>query len=101
FTPFPRPAFLFQAEEIAARASFAMGDPEKGLKHARRSLRLLPENPLLLVFVSDVEAKLHQDDRASDDARDAIEYLETFTSPATVAPDAWRDLKTKLEATAN
>jgi predicted CXXCH cytochrome family protein len=98
---FPRSAFLFEAEEIAARANFAMGDDEEGLKYARQSLRLLPENPLLLVSVSDVEAKLHQDDRASEDARDAIEYLETFASPATVAPDAWPELKNKLMATAN
>ena len=100
-TRFPQSAFLFLAEEIAARASFAMGDDEEGLRYARESLRLLPENPLLLVSVSDVEAKLHQDDRASDDARHAIENLETFASPATVAPDAWPDLKKKLKATAN
>jgi predicted CXXCH cytochrome family protein len=100
-TQFPRSALLFEAEEIAARASFAMGDDQEGLKYARESLRLLPENPLLLVSVSDVEAKLHQDDRASDDARDAIEYLDAFASPATVSRDAWPDLKNKLKATAN
>jgi predicted CXXCH cytochrome family protein len=97
---FSRSAFLFEAYEIAARASFALQEYDAGLKYAKESLALLPENPLLLVTVSDVEAQKHLNDAAISDARDAVEYLDRFAAPASVAPDAWPDLKRKLEATA-
>jgi tetratricopeptide (TPR) repeat protein len=97
---FPQSAFLFQVYELAARASFAQQDYDAGLKYARRSLALLPENPLLLVTVSDVEAQRHKNDAAISDARDAIEYLDRFAAPATIAPESWPELKNKLKATA-
>ena len=53
---FPQSAFLFQVYEMAARASFGLGDYDAGLNYARQSLTLLPENPLLLVSVGDVVA---------------------------------------------
>jgi len=97
---FPRSAFLFEAYEVAARASFGLEDYEAGLKYARESLTLLPENPLLLVSVADIEAQRHLNDAAISDARDAIEYLDRFSAPATVAPENWPELKSKLKATA-
>ena len=48
---FPQSAFLFQAYEMAARASFGLEDYDAGLNYAKQSLTLLPENPLLLVSV--------------------------------------------------
>ena len=72
---FPQSAFLFQAYEMAARASFGLEDYDAGLNYAKQSLTLLPENPLLLVSVADVEAKKHRNDAAISDARDAVEYL--------------------------
>src|ERR1039458_5285742 len=98
---FPQSAFLFQAYEVAARASFGLEDYDAGLNYARESLTLLPENPLLLVSVADVEAQRHLNDAAISDARDAIEYLDRFSNPATVAPEGWPELKSKLKATAN
>ena len=98
---FPQSAFLFQAYEVAARASFALEDFDTGLNYARDSLALLPENPLLLVNVADVEAQKHRNDAAIADARDAIEYLDRFSAPGTVAPESWPELKNKLKATAN
>jgi hypothetical protein len=99
-TRFPKSAFLFQAYEIAARASFGLGEFDTGLKYARESLTLLPENPLLLVSVADVEAQKHLDDAAISDARDAVEYLDRFAAPGTVAPESWPELKSRLKATA-
>jgi hypothetical protein len=55
---FPQSAFLFQGYEVAARASFELEDYDSGLNYARESLTLLPENPLLLVSVADVEAQM-------------------------------------------
>lgn len=75
---FPQSALLFQAYEVAARASFELDDYDAGLNYARESLTLLPENPLLLVSVADVEAHKHLNDAAISDARDAIEYLDRF-----------------------
>src|SRR6266446_3551923 len=97
---FPQSAFLFQAYEVAARASFGLEDYDAGLNYARESLTLLPENPLLLVSVADVEARKHLNDAAISDARDAIEYLDRFSAPGTAAPEGWPELKSKLKATA-
>src|SRR5260370_4239945 len=97
---FPQSAFLFQAYEIAARASFGLEDYDAGLNYARESLTLLPENPLLLVSMADVEAQKHLNDAAISDARDAIEYLDRFSAPGTAAPESWPELKRKLKATA-
>src|SRR5690242_4544108 len=49
---FPQSAFLAQAYEVAARASFDLHQYGPGLEYARHSLKLLPENPLLLVPVA-------------------------------------------------
>ncbi len=97
---FPKSAFLFQAYEMAARASFGLEEYDAGLTYARQSLTLLPENPLLLVSVADVEAQKHLNDAAISDARDAVEYLDRFAAPRTVAPESWPELKGKLKATA-
>jgi tetratricopeptide (TPR) repeat protein len=97
---FPQSAFLFQAYEVAARASFGLEDYDAGLNYARESLTLLPENPLLLVSMADVEAQRHLNDAAISDSRDAIEYLDRFSAPATLAPESWPELKSKLKATA-
>jgi len=97
---FPQSPFLFQAYEMAARASFGLEDYEAGLNYARQSLTLLPENPLLLVSVADVEAQKHLNNAAISDARDAVEYLDRFAAPRTVAPESWPELKSKLKATA-
>jgi predicted CXXCH cytochrome family protein len=98
---FPQSAFLFQAYDVAARASFDLQDYNSGLHFARESLALLPENPLLLVPVADVEARQHLNDAAISDAHDAIDCLDRFSAPATVAPENWPELKRKLKATAN
>jgi tetratricopeptide (TPR) repeat protein len=97
---FPQSAFLFQAYEMAARASFGLEDYDAGLNYAKQSLTLLPENPLLLVSVADVEAQKHLNPAAISDARDAVEYLDRFAAPGTVAPESWPGLKSKLKATA-
>lgn len=100
-TQFPQSAFLFQVYDMAARASFELEDFDAGLKFARQALVLLPENPLLLVSMADVEAQRHLDDAAISDARDAIDDLDRFAAPATVKPDSWPELKRKLKATAS
>ncbi len=97
---FPRSAFLAPVAERAARASFDLGDLKSGLDDARFSLELLPENPLLLVAVADVEARLEENDTAIASARDALDYLDRFAGPATIPAREWPDFTRKQQATA-
>jgi predicted CXXCH cytochrome family protein len=98
---FRQSAFLFQAYEAAARASFELQQYDSGLDYAYKSLALLPENPLLLVSTADIEARQHRNQSAMAHAEDAIEDLDRFAAPSTVRPESWPDLKQKLKATAN
>ena len=95
---FPQSAFLAQAYEVAARSSFDSGRYRDGLDYARQSLAFLPENPLLLVSVADVESQQKLNDDAISTARQALEYLDRFSRPATVEERDWPDLKRKLKA---
>jgi hypothetical protein len=98
---FPQSSFLAQAYEVAARACFDLQDYPAGLSYAESSLLLLPENSLLLVAVADIEAREGHNDDAMLHARDALDDLERFGPPATVAPRDWPELKRKLAGTAN
>src|SRR5713101_5948815 len=98
---FPQSAFLAQAYEVAAQASFDLQDYQSGLSYAEESLVLLPENPLLLVPVADIEAREHRNEVAIVHARDALDDLDRFGPPASVTPQNWVELKRKLAASAN
>ena len=97
---YPQSAFLAPAAEKAARASFDLGDFKSGLDYAHFSLRLLPENPLLLMAVADVQASLQQNEAAMASARDALDYLDRFDHPAAIPAGQWPALKRKQQATA-
>jgi predicted CXXCH cytochrome family protein len=98
---FPQSGFLAQAYEVAARGCFDLAEYEKGLGYARQSLALLPENPLLLVPVADVEARQHLNSSASSHADEALDNLDAFASPASVREEEWPGVKQQLKATAN
>src|SRR6266568_8790830 len=73
---FPQSGFLAQAYEVAARGCFDLTEYEQGLGYARQSLALLPENPLLLVPVADVEARQHLNSSAISHADEALDNLD-------------------------
>ncbi len=98
---FPQSAFLAQAYEVAARGCFDLGDYEQGLRYAQQSLALLPEDPLLLVPVSDVEARQSLNSAAIAHANEALEYLDRFAGPASVREEDWPKVKRQLQATAS
>jgi predicted CXXCH cytochrome family protein len=98
---FPKSGFLAQAYEVAARGCFDLAEYEKGLGYARQSLALLPENPLLLVPVADVEARQHLNSSAISHAEEALDNLDGFASPASVREEDWPRVKQQLKATAN
>jgi predicted CXXCH cytochrome family protein len=97
---YPRSAFLAPAAEAAARSSFDLGELKSGLDYAHLSLSLLPENPLLLVAVADVQAVLQQNEAAISSADDALDYLDRFDRPAKIPERDWPDAKRKQQGTA-
>jgi predicted CXXCH cytochrome family protein len=97
---FPQSAFLAMAYEIAARASFDLGNRTTGLEYARQSLRLYPENPLLLVAVADIQAREHLNDAAIATAEEALDALERFARPIAIAESDWPGIKAGQQASA-
>jgi predicted CXXCH cytochrome family protein len=95
---FPQSVVLAQAYEIAAKAAIELGDYAQALAWGTKSLRILPENPLLLAPLADVEAKQSRFDQAAAGARDALWYLERFDRPLAVAAEAWPDVQRNLRA---
>ena len=90
-----------KAHELAARAFVTKGDYAGGLYWAQRSLRLMPENPLLLVMVADVAAKRGQPVLADASARDALRYLADADTPDPLSPSDWPRVRNELRSTAN
>ena len=97
---YPQSIVLREAYELAARAYVATGDLAQGLTWGMRALRLMPENPALLVMVADSAAKQGQHDLASTSARDALRYLEHAEPPASVPRERWAPARDELRATA-
>ncbi len=98
---FPQSSFLAQAYEVAARASFDLQKHESGLDYARQSLALLPENPLLLVPVADVEAQRRLNEAAIAHADEALQDLHDFAAPSSVREQEWPAVRRGLKASAN
>ena len=96
----PQSGRLAEVYERAARSSFDLGDLKSGMYYAHESLVLLPENPLLLVAVADVQARQHQNDAAIASARDALDYFDRFDRPAAIPEHNWPDLKHTQQARA-
>src|SRR5438309_701405 len=98
---FPQSAILAQAYEVTARGCVSIGEYDLGLTYAHKSLALLPENPLLLVPVADVQARQSLTSAAIAHAREALEDLDPFAGPASVRDEDWPNVKQQLKSTAN
>ena len=96
---YPQASFLSQAYEIAAKASIDVGDNKSAVEFGRESLRLLPENPLLLVPLADVETQRGDYAEAIHDAKMALNCLDRFLRPAIYSEKDWRVLERQLRAT--
>lgn len=95
---YPQSWVLPQVDEVAAKAAIELGDYDRTLTYGRESLRLLPENPLLLVPLANVEVQRGMTAKAKENARNAIEYLDRFGRPATIPRGKWPEVKRRLEA---
>ena len=86
---------------MAAKAAIALDDLQAGLDHGRRSIRLLPENRTLLVALANVQVHEGLLDEAERSARDALEHLPRFGSPAQYSKREWAKIEGELEASAH
>ncbi len=98
---YPQSAFLAQVYEITAKGYIELEGYERALQYAKESLELLPENPLLLVPVANVEARLGLTAQAKQSARQALEDLERFAPPSSIPAREWPDLERQLKASSD
>lgn len=97
---YPQSWLLAQVYDVAAKASLDLGNTPQSISEARFSLRLLPENPTLLVLVANAEAQANQLDIALTDARDALEYVDVFLPQGPYSEQEWSRLQSQLKASA-
>jgi predicted CXXCH cytochrome family protein len=86
---FPQSAFLAPVYEIAAKACIDLGDSKGAIEHARRSLEILPENPMLLVPLAAVQLEQGLTAEAAESAQAALEWLDRFSSPSAFSEKEW------------
>lgn len=97
---YPQSWLLSQVYDLAAKASLDLGNVTQALEEGKFSLRLMPENPTLLVLMANAEAQAQQIDHAIADARDALECLDQFTGPGAYSEQQWSILRSQLKASA-
>ncbi len=97
---YPQSWMLAQTYDLAARSSIDLGDYRRALDEARFSLRLLPENPMLLVLVANVEVQNNLLAGARASARTALEFLDQFERPGSMTEQQWKQIQPQLKASA-
>ena len=97
----PQSWLLATVYEIASKACIDLGDAEAALRYANESLHILPENPLLLVPLANVEVKQRQYRDAKQSASLALEYLDRFSRPASIGEAEWPDVERRLRASSH
>ncbi len=98
---YPQSWLLAQALEIAAKAAIDLDDLPQALQYGRESLRLLPENPFLLVLLANAQVQLKAFREAEASAADALEYLERFGRPAVIGEKEWPAIERALKASSH
>jgi tetratricopeptide (TPR) repeat protein len=97
---YPRSWLLAQAYDAAARSAIDLSQYNEALAAGRASLRLLPENPSLLILLANVEAQKGLAAMAMADASDALEYLDEIERPPNMSQKEWNAIKPQLKASA-
>src|SRR5581483_11693648 len=83
-----------------AKASIELGDFKAAIDYGKQSLRLYPENPLLLVPLAAVQARQGQLRDARRNAEDALDYLDRFMHPDSIREPEWPAIQAELKASA-
>ena len=94
----PQSWLLAQVYEIAAKASIDLDDFPAALRFGKESLLLLPENPLLLVPLANVQVQQNALRDAASSAADALEYLYRFGRPSAIPESDWPEIERELRA---
>jgi predicted CXXCH cytochrome family protein len=98
---YPASWMLEPAYEVASKASIALGDMPAAFDYGARSLRLLPENPFLLLALADARIKTSQWQEAARNAQDALWYLGRFDRPSSIEQRDWPGIESRLQAQAD
>lgn len=97
---YPDSWLLPQVLEAASKAAMELNDLPTALYYGKQSLRIYPENPLLLVPMAMMQAKRGERKAAAGNAEAALEYLARFASPAGMTDQQWRPVRDSLRETA-
>ena len=97
---YPQSWLLAQAYDLAARSSIDLAEYQRAMDEGRFSLRLMPENSVLLILLANVEARNGKFEQSRSDGYDALDYLDRFVRPANVTESQWRSLEPQLKASA-
>ncbi|MDA2926681.1 hypothetical protein MYX78_05530 [Acidobacteria bacterium AH-259-G07] len=95
---YPQSRFLDQVYETGAKAHIDLGDYERALNYAHESLRLLPENPVLLVLLANLQVQHRLLEKAKVSARNGLAYLDRFARPQAISETEWPDIQRRLRA---
>ena len=97
---YPESWLLAQAYDLLARSAIDLGEMDHALECGLFSLRLLPENPSLLILVANIEAQQNQFKNAVNHAADALQYLNEIERPANLSQKEWSAIRPQLESSA-
>jgi hypothetical protein len=71
---------------------------DRALGYTSASLKILPEDPLLLVSVADLQARRGLFDLAEKSSRQVLDELDRFLPPASLPEQNWPELKKQFRA---
>jgi hypothetical protein len=97
---YPQSWLLPQAYDLSARSAIELAQYEDALADGRFSLRLLPENPSLLILMANLEAQRNLLDQAIVDAGNALEYLDLIERPPNMTQAEWETVRPQLKSAA-
>lgn len=97
---YPSSWLLPQVFDVSARCAIDLGKFAAALIDGRFSLRLMPENPSLLILMANVEAQQSQFTVAFADAGNALEYLDQIERPPSTNQSEWNAIRPQLKASA-
>jgi predicted CXXCH cytochrome family protein len=97
---YPASAFLSVVYEVAARSCMELQRAACAMDYGAKSLRLLPENPALLVSIAEVQMVVGDHAGARENSRRALRHLDRFARPASYTAQQWEALERQLRAAA-
>ncbi len=97
---YPDSWLLAQVLEAASKAAMEMNDLPAAIYYGKQSLRLYPENPLLLAPMAILQAKRGERKAAVANAEAVLDYLDRFAAPAGMPDKQWNPVRDSLRESA-